>query len=172
MLIECKIKRDGGSKVPIGNKEYHFIPLTDGAHVADVQDEDHEARFLSISEAYRAYKGSETPTQATVTTIAVTAAPKAVKPYWSDSHPDSFEIGERIYQWDEVLTLALEKTKLSVAAWNALDGAARAEFIDLTLDGLAEAADNGEGEVEETEQADAPAGDEAPKAKAKKKQAN
>lgn len=56
MKIECKLKRQDGSKIDLGGKEYHFAPGADGAHVADVEDDDHIARLLSIPEAYRIYK--------------------------------------------------------------------------------------------------------------------
>ena len=53
MNIECKLKRQGGTKVELGGKEYHFEPRADGRHVAFVEDEAHRDRLLSISEAYR-----------------------------------------------------------------------------------------------------------------------
>ena len=49
MKIECILKREGGSVVDLGGVEYHFEPLADGAHVADVENEAHIDRFLSIS---------------------------------------------------------------------------------------------------------------------------
>jgi hypothetical protein len=52
MLIESKIKRDGGSKIDIGGVVYHFAPNAAGAHVCEVEDEDAIARFLSIREGF------------------------------------------------------------------------------------------------------------------------
>ncbi|MCY1167375.1 hypothetical protein D9M73_73360 [compost metagenome] len=69
MKFECKLKREGGTKVEIGGVEYHFKPLPDGAHVAEVTEEDHIARFYQIPEAYKAYKGD-----ADTATAASTAA--------------------------------------------------------------------------------------------------
>lgn len=57
MKIECKLIREGGTIVQIGKNEYHFAPQADGAHVADVADDEHVARFLAIPEAYKIYKG-------------------------------------------------------------------------------------------------------------------
>lgn len=57
MLIECKLIRFGGTIATLDGVEYHFAPLQDGAHVADVGREDHRARFLSIAEAYQPYRG-------------------------------------------------------------------------------------------------------------------
>lgn len=62
-LIECMIQRKGGSVVPFGIKPnetiYHFAPIDatdpESPHVADVPDEHHYQRLLSIDTAYRAY---------------------------------------------------------------------------------------------------------------------
>jgi hypothetical protein len=65
MKIECKAKREGGSLIDIGDTEYHFKPIADGAHVADVANEEHIERFLSIRDTYCIYKkgGSEKNTE-------------------------------------------------------------------------------------------------------------
>lgn len=58
MRIECKIIRPGGSFVDIGGINYHFKPVSEAqqaAHVADVEDDEHIARFLAIPEGYRIY---------------------------------------------------------------------------------------------------------------------
>lgn len=57
MLIECKIKRKGGSRITmLDGTTYHFAPA-DGdnrnAHVALVTNPDHIQRLLSITEGYR-----------------------------------------------------------------------------------------------------------------------
>ena len=54
MLIKCKLKREGGSRIKIGGEEYHFAPDDNGDHVAEVTNEAHANRFLEISEAYEA----------------------------------------------------------------------------------------------------------------------
>lgn len=48
MLIEHTIKRAKGSKHTIGATTYDFQPNKDGAHVAEVKDDAHIKRFLSI----------------------------------------------------------------------------------------------------------------------------
>lgn len=56
MKIECILKRRGGSHVEIDGIAYHFAPISldiDAPHVATVQNEEHQARFLSITEGYR-----------------------------------------------------------------------------------------------------------------------
>lgn len=55
MKIECILKRKGGTVAEIGGIEYHFKPQEGGAHVADVKDNAHIQRFLSIPEGYRIY---------------------------------------------------------------------------------------------------------------------
>lgn len=57
MRIECKLIREGGTTADIDGVEYHFAPQADGAHVADVENEDHVDRFLGIGEAYKLYRG-------------------------------------------------------------------------------------------------------------------
>lgn len=57
MLIECKIRRRNGTRASIEGTEYHFQPDDEGRHVAEVKDEKHAARFLQISEGYRAVEG-------------------------------------------------------------------------------------------------------------------
>ncbi len=62
MKIECILKRPGGTHAEIGGITYHFAPNADGAHVADVADNDHIQRFLGIPEGYRIY-GTPAATQ-------------------------------------------------------------------------------------------------------------
>lgn len=59
MKIECILKREGGTKAEIGGVEYHFKPDGNGAHVADVKDKAHIARFLSMPEGYAVYDPDE-----------------------------------------------------------------------------------------------------------------
>lgn len=52
MLIECKLQREGGSVVTIGEETYHFKPQGGQKHVATVQDPAHVTILLGIPEAY------------------------------------------------------------------------------------------------------------------------
>lgn len=52
MLIQSKLKREGGTIVVLGDTEYHFKDDGKGNHVCKVDDEAHIARFLSITEGY------------------------------------------------------------------------------------------------------------------------
>lgn len=63
-LIECMIKRAGGTDVPFGFSArkkviYRFRPVDatdpESPHVADVTNDEHYERLISIAEAYRPY---------------------------------------------------------------------------------------------------------------------
>lgn len=53
MKIQCLLKREGGTKIELGGTEYHFKLQEDGTHVAEVTEQSHINRLLSIKEAYR-----------------------------------------------------------------------------------------------------------------------
>lgn len=55
MKISCPVLRDGGSFVELWGVEYHFVPMPDGCHVADVDIPEHQDRFLEIG--YKIYRG-------------------------------------------------------------------------------------------------------------------
>jgi len=69
MKIECTIKRLGGSRVELGGRTYHFAPANpadqDGPHIAEVTDEAHIKRLLSI-DCYRGLGKEGTTAQAQV----------------------------------------------------------------------------------------------------------
>lgn len=72
MKIELKIRRQGGSRVKMGNTTYHFAPEKDdpnGPHVADVTDQAHAERLLSIpgyQEAKATRKGAKADDDSTI----------------------------------------------------------------------------------------------------------
>lgn len=84
MLIECILKRDGGSKVDLGDTTYHFAPDSEGRHVAMVADPDHIGRFLSITEGYRIPRAS---TAIPATSVASIGAVGAVAPVTASPEP-------------------------------------------------------------------------------------
>ena len=55
MKLSCPVIREGGSFVELWGTEYHFAPMPDGCHVADVDDPKHQDRFLEIG--YKIYRG-------------------------------------------------------------------------------------------------------------------
>ena len=52
MLIQSKLKREGGTLIGIGDEEYHFKDDGKGNHVCEVTDEAHIAKLLSIKEGF------------------------------------------------------------------------------------------------------------------------
>lgn len=123
MQIECKLKRDGGTKVDMGTAQYHFAPLADGAHVAEVENEKHIDRFLSISEAYRLYRADRAP-----------EADAPIVLLGSDEFPASFEINGKTYALADVIEQARVAVHLTPEVWNAQPEAARADMIEAELD--------------------------------------
>lgn len=62
MLIECLIRRNGGSVISCNGTEYHFAPNASGAHVCDVKNERDIEDFLMIPEGYRQWHpGAKNP---------------------------------------------------------------------------------------------------------------
>lgn len=62
MQIECKLKRRGGTKIQFTNEDgdvthhYHFVPRPDlpgEPHMAEIDEQAHVERFLSMPEGYR-----------------------------------------------------------------------------------------------------------------------
>lgn len=74
MIIELKIKREGGSVVTMGGETYRFEPDQIGRHVAEVTDEEHEKRFLSIPQ-YREVKDDGEPANVAPTNEGQTLGP-------------------------------------------------------------------------------------------------
>lgn len=128
MKIECKLKREGGTKAEIEGVVYHFAPQEDGAHVAEVLKESHQDRFLSISEAYRLYrdKGQVQP--------ALLKPDIAITLLGSNVHPTTFDINGKTVQLGDVVALAHVDAGLSAEDWNGLSDEARADLIDEQLD--------------------------------------
>lgn len=155
MKIQCVLIRAGGTKADLDGIEYHFEPLVDGAHVADVTIEKHIDRFLSIPEAFKVYHGSETPEGKPVALEAKAASAPVVderKPArlsGSSQHPAEFTIAGKTYAQIDVVRKAFEASGLSEDEWNELDEDERAAKLDIMLDALADEADAGNSEREQ-----------------------
>lgn len=126
MKIESKIKRSGGSVIEMFGTKYHFMPNAEGAHVAEVEDEDHIARFLAIPEGYKIHKpGQLKEVKRTEVLLG------------SSVHPATFEINGKTYALGDVVAGAHKESGLSVDEWNALGDENRHSRIDAQLDKLA-----------------------------------
>lgn len=81
VLIKCNCIRQGGTKVDIDDKHYHFAPNANGDHVCTVVDKEHIKRFMSI-DAYEAYE-----TEPLVVAANTTPAPPVGKQVGEVSPP-------------------------------------------------------------------------------------
>lgn len=153
MQIEHLIKREGGSFHEIGGTEYHFAPLDDGAHVAEVTTPEHQDRFLGIPEGFRIYRPGRKD--------AATPAPAANKPatalLGSDVHPSTFDIGGQAIALGDVVRAAFARSGVDVEGWNAFTAEQRHGLIDAELDELAAAAEADDAPLDGSETAPAPA---------------
>ncbi len=77
MKIECILKRQGGTVVDLDGKTYHFTPQADGAHVAEVADDEHIDKLLAVSEAYQQYDDGAHVAEVADDEQVPTVAPKA-----------------------------------------------------------------------------------------------
>lgn len=150
MKIECILKREGGSVVDLGGLEYHFEPLADGAHVADVSEEAHIDRFLSIAEGYKVYHGKGTPKGepkqiGESTPVSVPASePKSAGPLaGSEELPPQFDIGGKTITQLEAVQAAFAASGMTSDEWNELDDSERAAKIEIALDDMADADEAG-----------------------------
>jgi hypothetical protein len=155
--IECKLIRAGGSRIPLGNTEYHFQPYTDGAHVCEVADQDHADRFLSITEGFRLYRGEGQPVNSAAPVAVVTkeytdgvkatgpaplpeASPAAAPEILlGGDYPATFDIGGTSYQLGTIVARAHEASGLTADDWNKQPQEARDAAIEQVLDSLAAA---------------------------------
>lgn len=142
-LIECILKRPGGSRIDLGDVIYHFKPQASGAHVAEVADDQHARRLLAIRESFRPYTGElsepvEEPTKAEAKTMVGNVL------LGSDVHESSYTIGGTTYSLGEIVAAAFDKeaavSGMTIAAWNELPAEERHNLIDVQLDALADAA--------------------------------
>lgn len=148
--IECILRRAGGTKVDLDGTEYNFAPLDNGAHVAEVENERHEDRFLSIPEAYRVYRGK--PYVRPNDPAYSTPAPKPVEavkpvddaPLGSSLHSAEYTIGEKTYSITELAYKAIESGEMTVAEWNEQSDETRASDIDGVLNALQDEFDQAE----------------------------
>jgi hypothetical protein len=141
MDIECKLIRPGGTHVRIETTDYHFLPLTDGAHVAAVESAAHQDRFLAIPEAYGVYRGKGKPVgkkaAAAAPQPASDAAPADQTLLGASGYLDGYEFAGKAYAFADIVALTQQASGLDAAAWNALEEDARADLIDEQLDRLA-----------------------------------
>lgn len=130
MNIESLLKREGGSKIDLDDQIYHFKPNAAGAHVAEVENKAHVARFLAIPEGFAIYDPSEAGKPAKKPSAAVDIL------LGSDNFEASFEIHGKTYSLGDIVAKANVTSALSVSDWNELPVEQRDAFIEAELDAL------------------------------------
>lgn len=129
VTIVCKLKRAGGTEVPLYGKDYHFKPK-DAAdlkapHICEIPDEDAAQiwRFLQIKEGYELLdpnaKLPPRPTPSASQTMAADkAAANTVEPVIIEA-PDGTKINLTAMQPEELRAFAKEEFGISVHhKWN------------------------------------------------------
>jgi hypothetical protein len=117
--IECKLIREGGSFIPMGDIEYHFAPQPDGAHVALVENEEHADRFLSITEGYRLYRGETKAVETKTYSDGTQATGTAPLPDEAPEHDERTELAaeyERLYGKAPHARTGIDKLRELIAA--------------------------------------------------------
>jgi hypothetical protein len=151
MKIECILRRNPPTTVILGSlagdKHYKFQPDELGRHVCEVEDAQHIARLLSISEAYR-LPGDEPIPQALIPAIVEHSLPTAAATLapidesiikGSNVHPATFDLGgTEPAAIEDVVFHALTLSGLTTPEWNSLPDEDRHNFIDIALDDLDE----------------------------------
>lgn len=89
MIIECLLKRRGGSFIELDDHTYHFAPNEHEAHVCDVRDNDHIERLLAIPEGFAAYQGKSEPAVNLAKQQAAEPAVESVAAPAEDSEPEA-----------------------------------------------------------------------------------
>ena len=82
MQIESIIRRKNGTRVTLDSTEYHFTPNAEGAHVADVENDAHIQRFLSVSEGFKIYRTAKVDKQpeSVLAGTPATDVPEGIQP--------------------------------------------------------------------------------------------
>ncbi len=147
MKIQCVLLRDGGTKTDLDGMLYHFEPLADGAHVADIENEAHIDRFLAISEGYKIYHGKLAPKgkpqpldSVEVKRASTEAAENRTRLNGSEVHLQAYEINGVTYTLNSIVQRAFKASGMTADEWNDMDRDDVHARIDMTLDDLADSA--------------------------------
>lgn len=148
MKIECILKRKGGTEITLGATKYHFTPDELDRHVAEVSDETHINRLLSITEAYRPMNAEDAPQAPADPASGNTLNPQETLLKGSTVHPETINLGDgNGLHIDDVVDAAFAESGLTQEQWNELSDEDRHANIDAYLDTLA-GDEEGEGEEE------------------------
>lgn len=142
MLIECLLKRPGGTHVKLDDKNYHFKPGpdvdADPRHLAEVIRQDHAERFLSISEGYCYAGEGQAPA---LSQSSASTAPSGM-PRTSVNHSAVYQLATGEISLPELTIAAFKASGLSITEWNNQDDEDLYEQLDATLAELQVEAEN------------------------------
>jgi hypothetical protein len=151
MKIESILKRDPSTEVTLGDTTYRFSPDSTGAHVCEVEDQEHAAHLLSIKEGFKLpgdkaipkalQKKVEKDLQLNQPSLAPSA--DGLVPVGSTVHPAVVDLGNSVLtDIAEVVDRALSDSGMTTQEWNELAPEARHDLIDGALDTMSEEAGN------------------------------
>lgn len=136
MLIQCILKREGGTQVQMEEVVYHFKPTPrDPRHLAEVLIQAHAERFLAISEGYRMADGQM-------------LAKKVEEPenlegrlFLSTAHASQFELADgSMVSLFELTEHAYRESAMTLYEWNNQEDESLYEALDQALKELNEGA--------------------------------
>ena len=107
MIIECLIKRKNGSNSHMDGIHYHFGPNESDAHVCEVENKKHIARFLSIP-TYAVYGDEPIPKDV----IKMIASP--ITEYTVEKQEEIKPTETPIEQWTAAELFEFAKDKMGV----------------------------------------------------------
>lgn len=98
MLIECLIRREGGSRITLDGENYHFKPdgSSSPAHICEVASEEHARKLLAIKDGYRRFNAIE-PIKMPDKFIVPESAKKTVIFSHMKKKPTKKQLAERYY---------------------------------------------------------------------------
>lgn len=136
MIIQCILKREGGTLVQMEQHTYHFKPTPrDPRHLAEVLIQAHAERFLSISEGYRMADGTS-PAQAEEELVNLEG-----KLTLSTAHASQFELKDgSMISLFELTEHAFRESAMTLQEWNNQDDEDLYEALDNALAELNEEA--------------------------------
>lgn len=149
MKIESIIKRDPPTEVVLGDTTYKFLPDDKGRHVAEVTDNHHIARLLSIAEGFQLPDDSEKLPKSVQTELnkeleeRTQGQKPTIQPIdeyvlkGSTVHPATFDVKGEQVSIEDVIAVAHEESGMTTAEWNAMPDEARHDLIDAVLDAMA-----------------------------------
>lgn len=122
--IECTIRRKNGTHPKLDNIQYHFEASEgDLRHIATVDNADHIATFLKITESYRLVEGNAPAGKPAEVIDKSYVKPVEKEPilYGMDFEPATVLIGEKEITTKELVLMAFKESGMTEDDWNEQD---------------------------------------------------